>query len=52
MMSAKSVLANFMSGLDLNISIILYELVLRSLNEAIRKVKMIEIDQRNALGII
>ena len=42
MMSAKSVLADFMSGLDPNISIILYGLAPKSLDEAIRKAKMIE----------
>ncbi len=33
-----------MSGLDLNISIMLYKLALKSLDKAIRKAKMIEID--------
>ncbi len=42
MMSAESVLADFILGLDPNISIILYGLASGSLNEAIRKAKMIE----------
>ena len=41
-MSAESVLADFILGLDPNISIILYGLASGSLNEAIRKAKMIE----------
>ncbi len=41
-MSAKSVLADFISGFDSNISIMLYGLVSGSLDETIRKVKMIE----------
>ncbi len=51
-MPAESILADFMSGLNLNISIMLYKLVLRSLDEAIRKAKMIEIGQRNASGAV
>ncbi len=47
-MLAKNVLANFMSELDLNIFIMLYGLALESLDEAIRKVKMIKMNQRNA----
>ncbi len=52
MMSAKSILANFISELDPNISIMLYRLALKSLDEVIRKTKMIEIDQRNASEVI
>ncbi len=52
MMLAKSVLADFISELDSNISIILYGLVLKNLDEAIRKVKMIKMRQRNALGAV
>ncbi len=52
MISAKSILADFISGLDLNISIMLYELALESLNEIIRKAKMIEMGQKNASGAI
>ncbi len=43
MMSAESVLADFMSGLNPNISIMLYGLALESLDKAIRKAKIIEI---------
>ncbi len=46
MMSANSVLADFMSGLDPNISILLYGLALTSLDKAIMKVKMIEMGKR------
>ena len=42
-MLAKSVLIDFISELDPNISIILYGLVSESLDEAIRKAKMIKI---------
>jgi len=41
-MPADSVLADFMSGLDPNISMLLYELALISLDETIIKAKMIE----------
>ena len=51
-MSAKSILADFMSGLDLNILIMLYELASRSLDEAIKKAKIIKIGQRNASGVV
>ena len=51
-MSADSVLANFMLGLDPNISMLLYGLVLTNLNEAIMKAKMIEMGQKNASGVI
>ncbi len=52
MMPAKGVLADFMSGLDPNILIMLYGLALESLDEAIRKAKMIKMGQRNTLGVI
>ncbi len=52
MMLAESVLADFMSELDSNISIILYGLASESLDKAIRKAKMIEIGQRNASGAV
>ncbi len=42
-MSVDSVLADFMSGLDSNILMLLYELVSTNLDKAIIKVKMIEI---------
>jgi len=47
MMLADSILADFISGLDSNISILLYELALINLDEAIIKAKMIEIGQKN-----
>jgi len=43
MMPTDSVLADFMSGLDLNILMLLYGLALTNLDEAIMKAKMIEI---------
>ncbi len=46
MMPADSVLADFMSGLDLNISMLLYRLALTSLDKAIMKAKIIEIGKR------
>ncbi len=46
-MSADSVLADFMSGLDPNISMLLYGLALTNLDEAIIKAKMIEMGQKN-----
>ena len=52
MMLADSILADFMLGLDPNISMLLYGLALTSLDKAIIKAKMIEIGQKNALGII
>src|SRR6266508_1502872 len=52
MIPADSVLADFMSGLDLNISMLLYGLAPTNLNEAIMKAKMIEMGQKNALGVI
>ena len=51
-MSADSVLADFMSGLDLNILMLLYELAPTNLDEAIMKVKMIEMGQKNTSGAI
>ena len=50
MMPADSVLADFMSGLDPQISVMLYGLALASLDEAIMKAKMVEIGQKNAAG--
>src|SRR6266511_2845417 len=50
MMPPDSVLADFMSGLDPQISVMLYGLAPASLDEAIMKAKMIEIGQRNAAG--
>ncbi len=51
-MLADSVLADFMSELDSNISMLLYGLALINLDEAIMKAKMIEIGQKNASGTI
>ena len=51
-MPVDSILTDFMSGLDLNIFILLYELTLINLNKAIMKAKIIEIEQKNALGTI
>ena len=50
MMPPDSVLADFMSGLDPQISVMLYGLAPVSLDEAIMKAKMIEMGQRNAAG--
>ncbi len=52
MMLADSILADFMSGLNPNISILLYGLALTNLNEAIIKAKIIEMEQKNASGAI
>jgi len=52
MMLANSFLADFISGLDSNISMLLYGLALTSLDEAIMKAKIIEMRQKNALRII
>ncbi len=52
MMPADSVLADFMLGLDPNISMLLYGLVPTNLDEAIMKAKMIEMGQKNASGTI
>ncbi len=51
-MPADSVLADFMSRLNPNIFILLYGLVLTNLDKAIMKAKMIEIEQKNASGVI
>jgi len=51
-MPADSVLADFMLGLDPNISMLLYGLVPTNLDEAIMKAKMIEMGQKNASGTI
>src|SRR6266545_2503279 len=50
MMPPDSVLADFMSGLDPQISVMLYRLAPASLNEAIMKAKIIEMRQKNAAG--
>ncbi len=50
MIPANSILADFMFGLDLNISILLYKLALTNLDEVIIKAKMIEMGQKNILG--
>ncbi len=42
MMPADSILADFISGLDLNISMLLYGLASINLDKAIMKAKMIE----------
>jgi len=47
-----NILADLMSELNLNISILLYELVLISLNKVIKKVKIIKIDQKNVTEAI
>jgi len=52
MISADSILADFIFRLDSNISILLYELVSTSLDEAIMKAKMIEIGQKNVSRVI
>ncbi len=52
MIPAESVLADFISGFDPNISIILYGLASGGLDEAIRKAKMIEMGQKNALEAV
>ena len=51
-MSADSILADFMLGLNLNIFMLLYRLALTNLNKAIMKAKMIEMGQKNASGTI
>jgi len=48
MMPADSILADFMSELDPQISVMLYGLALTTLDEAIMKTKMIEMGQKNA----
>src|SRR6266498_4969342 len=52
MMPADSILADFMSGLDPQISVMLYRLVPVSLDKAIMKAKMVEMGQKNAAGTI
>ncbi len=52
MMPANSVLADFMSRLDLNISMLLYGLASSNLNKVIMKAKMIEMGQKNTLRAI
>ena len=52
MMPTDSILADFMSGLDPNILMLLYGLAPTSLDEIIMKVKMIEMGQKNASGAI
>jgi len=52
MMLADNILADFMSGLNLNISMLLYGLAPINLDKAIMKAKMIEMGQKNALGVI
>jgi len=47
MMLADSILADFISGLDPNITMLLYELASTNLDEAIMKAKMIEMGQKN-----
>ena len=47
-MSTDSVLADFMSRLNLNISMLLYGLALTNLDETIMKAKIIEMGQKNA----
>ena len=46
-MPADSILADFMFGLDLNISMLLYGLASTNLDEAIMKAKIIEMGQKN-----
>ena len=49
-MLPNSVLVDFMSGLDPQISVMLYGLAPTTLDEAIMKAKMIEMGQKNAAG--
>ena len=49
---ADSILANFILGLNLNIFMLLYKLILMNLNKVIIKAKIIEMKQKNTLGII
>ena len=51
-MSADSILADFISGLDPNISMLLYGLASTNLDETITKAKMIEMRQKNTLEAI
>ncbi len=48
MMLADSVLADFISELNPNISMLLYGLALTNLNKVIMKAKIIEMGQKNA----
>ena len=52
MMPVDSILADFMSELDLNISILLYRLTPTNLDEVIMKAKIIKIRQKNASEVI
>ena len=52
MMSADNILADFMSRLNPNISMLLYGLTSTNLNEVIMKAKMIEMGQKNTLKTI
>ena len=52
MMSADSVLADFMFELDPQISVMLYGLTPTTLDEANMKAKMIEMEQKNATGTV
>jgi len=52
MMLVDSVLADFILELNLNILMLLYGLTQINLDEAIMKAKMIEIEQKNASGVI
>jgi len=51
-MPLDNILVDFMLGLDSNIFIFLYKLVLINLNKVIMKAKMIKIEQKNVLRII
>ncbi len=48
MMLVDSILVDFISGLDPNISMLIYGLALTSLDEVIMKAKIIEMGQKNA----
>ncbi len=52
MILANNILANFMSSLNSNILMLLYDLALINLDEIIMKMKMIEIGQKNTLETI
>jgi len=47
-MLVDSILVDFISGLDPNISMLIYGLALTSLDEVIMKAKIIEMGQKNA----
>ncbi len=51
-MLADSILIDFISRLDSNISVLLYDFTLKTLNKAIQKVKIIKIDQKNIVKVI